>query len=76
MNESIKEALECYLDCRKKDGDTIMRKLISDNMGFNKLALVLKTPSTNVHRMLSDRGNPTAKNLFKIIYTLNKELQK
>lgn len=45
----------------------LLRTLIHGSMGFEALSEQLNIPSKSLLRMLSARGNPTSKHLFRIL---------
>lgn len=48
-------------------GKAVLRDYINATVGFAELAKSTGTPSKSLMRMLSDRGNPRANNLFSVI---------
>jgi DNA-binding phage protein len=56
-----------------KTGKALLRDYINAVIGFEQLAKVTKKDSKSLMRMLSPDGNPTASNLFDIIYALEKK---
>jgi DNA-binding phage protein len=47
-----------------------LRAVINGELGFEKLADLTSLPSKSLHRMLSTKGNPTAKNLGCILQAI------
>ena len=68
----LKEAIECFLEGEVEAGKLLLREYINATIGFEKLAQKMGTPSKSLHRMLADRGNPSANTLFKILAELQK----
>jgi DNA-binding phage protein len=52
----------------------VLRDLVNASVGFEALAAETKTPSKSLHRMLSDRGNPSMDNLAAIFGVVQKRL--
>ena len=48
-------------------GKTVLRDYINATVGFNDLAEVVHRSPKSLIRMLGPRGNPQARNLFKIV---------
>ena len=48
----------------------LLRTLIHGTMGFEQLSKEINIPSKSLLRMFSARGNPTSKNLFKILQVI------
>lgn len=67
--EGMNLLLEGDLDTAK----VILRDYINATIGFEKLSEKTGTPSKSLMRMLSNAGNPAAKNLFAIISALQKD---
>jgi DNA-binding phage protein len=53
-------------------GKAVLRDYINATVGFAELAKATGTPSKSLMRMLSDRGNPRANNLFSVIGKLQR----
>lgn len=69
----LKESIENMLAGDTDTGKIILRDYINATIGFEKLgAETCKSPKS-LMRMFSPNGNPTAKNLFGIIHTLQKK---
>jgi DNA-binding phage protein len=47
-----------------------LRAVINGQLGFERLADLTCLPSKSLHRMLSEKGNPTAKNLGSILQAI------
>ena len=67
--EAVNELLAGDLNA----GKAILRDYINATIGFEKLAVETKKSPKSLMRMFSPSGNPTAKNLFGIIHTLQKK---
>jgi DNA-binding phage protein len=66
----LKEAINSFLDGDAETGKTILRDYINATIGFEELAKLTQKSPKSLMRMLSNNGNPYAKNLFEIIYLL------
>lgn len=53
-------------------GKAVLRNYIKATIGFEKLAKETGTPAKSLMRMLSEKGNPTANNLFTMLSYLQK----
>lgn len=63
----LSEAINCLLNGEFQTGKSILRDYINATIGFEKLGNLTSKSSESLMRMLSDTGNPQAKNLFEII---------
>lgn len=61
------EALKALLANDLELGKQLLRLLIHVSVGFESLAEKLNISSKSLHRMLSNSGNPTSKNLLQIL---------
>jgi DNA-binding phage protein len=52
----------------------VLRDLVNASVGFEALAAETKTPSKSLHRMLSDRGDPSMDNLAATFGVVQKRL--
>ena len=68
----LREAIGCFLEGDVQAGKYLLREYINATIGFEKLAQKVGTPSKSLHRMLGDKGNPSANTLFKILAELQK----
>ncbi len=66
----LTEAVDCFLQGDTETGKTILRDYINATIGFEELAHLTQKSSKTLMRMLSNKGNPYANNLFEIIYYL------
>ena len=69
----LRESLECMLAADLKTGKALLRDYINAIIGFEQLAKLTKKDPKSLMRMLSANGNPTASNLFDVIYALEKK---
>jgi DNA-binding phage protein len=69
----LRESIECMLAGDLKTGKALLRDYVNAVIGFEKLAQLTKKDSKSLMRMLSPGGNPTASNLFDVIFVLEKK---
>ena len=67
------------LEATRRNGEPptarlILRDLVNASIGFEVLAAETKMPSKSLHRMLSERGNPSMDNLAAIFGVVRKRL--
>ena len=70
----LDEAATLFLNGDPHTARLVLRDLVNASVGFEKLAAATKTPSKSLHRMLSDRGNPSMDNLAAIFGVVRKKL--
>lgn len=70
----LDEAATLFLNGDPHTARLVLRDLVNASVGFEKLAKETKTPSKSLHRMLSDRGNPSMDNLAAIFGVVRKKL--
>ena len=63
----LKEAVDCLLSCDVETGKSLLRDYVNATIGFGDLAALMKKSPKSLMRMLSENGNPQARNLFEII---------
>jgi len=68
----LREGIEAMLEGDIETGKTILRDYIKATIGFEKLGEATGAPPKSLIRMFGPRGNPQAKNLFKVIGYLQK----
>ena len=68
----LTEAINCLISGEFQVGKAILRDYINATIGFRKLGNITHKSSKSLMRMLSDNGNPQAKNLLEIIVQLQK----
>lgn len=66
LSDAVKLLLSCDLDA----GKAVLRSFINATVGFESLAALSGIPTKSLMRMFGPRGNPTAANLFAVIYAL------
>ena len=60
------EAVNSLLEGEIEEGLSILRDLVHANITFKELSRQTGFGEKALHRMLSNRGNPTSRNLFAI----------
>lgn len=70
----LDEAATLFLNGDSHTARLVLRDLVNASIGFETLAAETKTPSKSLHRMLSDRGNPSMDNLAAIFGVFRKRL--
>lgn len=63
----FRESVECLLAGEVDVGKEMLRNYINATMGFKELSQRTATSPKSLMHMLGPRGNPQARNLFKII---------
>ena len=71
--ELLKEGVECLLTGDVDTGKAILRDYINATIGFDALGSVTAKSPKSLMRMFSPKGNPQARNIFKIIAHLQKQ---
>lgn len=69
----LTESLELMLAGDTETGKSLLRNYINATLGFEKLASMTDKSPKSLMRMFSPSGNPTAKNLFGILHTLQEQ---
>jgi len=70
----LDEAATAFLNGEPEVSRLILRDLVNASVGFEDLAAETKRPSKSLHRMLSEKGNPSMDNLAAIISAVSKHL--
>ena len=63
----LREAIELMLSGDEKTGRAILRNYINATLGFPRLEQATTIPATSLMRMFGPNGNPSAKNLFRVL---------
>jgi DNA-binding phage protein len=63
----LREAIELMLSGDEKTGRAILRNYINATVGFPRLGEATDIPATSLMRMFGPKGNPSAKNLFRVL---------
>jgi len=70
----LDEAATLFLNGEPHTARLILRDLVNASVGFEVLAAETRMPSKSLHRMLSERGNPSMDNLAAILSVVRKRL--
>ena len=70
----LDEAATLFLNGDPHTARLILRDLVNASLGFETLAAETHRPSKSLHRMLSDKGNPSMDNLAAIFGAVRKQL--
>lgn len=70
----LDEAATAFLNGEPHVSRLILRDLVNASVGFEDLAAETKHPSKSLHRMLSEKGNPSMDNLAAIFGAVRKHL--
>lgn len=70
----LEEAATLFLNGDPHAARLVLRDLVNALVGFEGLATATHTPSKSLHRMLSDRGNPSMDTLAAIFGVIKKRL--
>ncbi len=71
----LNEAVALMLAGEAAAARLILRDLVNATVGFEDLARVTNKPSKSLHRMLSQKGNPSMDNLAAIFHAIKTRLQ-
>ncbi|MXY67791.1 MAG: transcriptional regulator [Acidobacteriia bacterium] len=63
----LKEAVNCLLSSDAETGKSLLRDYVNATIGFGELGGLTDKSPKSLMRMLSQNGNPQARNLFEII---------
>jgi len=69
----LSEALDFFISGDVETGKIVLRDYINATLGFEELAKVTKKSPKSLMRMFGHRGNPQARNLFRIVAYLQKK---
>lgn len=70
----LDEAATAFLNGEPDVARLILRDLVNASVGFEGLAAETNRPSKSLHRMLSEKGNPSMDNLAAIFGAVRKRL--
>src|SRR5688500_11477902 len=71
----LDEAISLFLSGEPEAARLILRDLVNATIGFEKLSAETTTPAKSLHRMLSQRGNPSMDNLAAILTAVQRNLK-
>ena len=66
----LKEGVECLLSGDVDTGKVLLRDYVNATIGFEELGSLTNKPPKSLMRMFGPSGNPHARNLFKVISTM------
>ena len=69
----LREAIELMLSGDEKTGRAILRNYINATVGFPALEQGTTIPATSLMRMFGPNGNPSARNLFRVLAHLQSQ---
>ena len=70
----LDEAATLFLNGEPQTARLILRDLVNATVGFEELATETARPAKSLHRMLSEKGNPSMDNLAAIFRAIRKRL--
>src|SRR3984893_6586310 len=70
----LEEAATLFLNGEPQTARLILRNLLIATVGFEGLAAETAKPAKSLHRMLSEKGNPSMDNLVAIFRAVRKTL--
>jgi DNA-binding phage protein len=70
----LDEAATLFLNGEPQTARLILRDLVNATVGFEGLAAETAKPAKSLHRMLSEKGNPSMDNLAAILRAIRKQL--
>ncbi len=70
----LDEAATAFLNGEANVARLILRDLVNASVGFEDLATETNRPSKSLHRMLSEKGNPSMDSLAAIFGAIGKRL--
>jgi DNA-binding phage protein len=70
----LDEAATLFLNGEPQLARLILRDLVNATVGFEGLAIATAKPAKSLHRMLSEKGNPSMDNLAAILRALRERL--
>ena len=71
----LDEAASLFLNGEPNTARLILRDLVNATVGFEALANATSKPSKSLHRMLSEKGNPSMDNLAAIFGAIRQDLK-
>jgi DNA-binding phage protein len=71
----LDEAATLFLNGEPETARMILRDLVNATVGFEALATLTDKPSKSLHRMLSQKGNPSMDNLSAIFDAVRARLK-
>ena len=72
--ELLDEAMTLLISGEAETARVILRDLVNATLGFERLAKLTDVPSKSLHRMLSQKGNPSMDNLAAILSAVSSKI--
>ncbi len=69
----LRESVECMLSGDMETGKSLLKDYINATVGFEELGAMTQKSPKSLIRMFGANGNPTASNLFDVIYILQQK---
>jgi DNA-binding phage protein len=73
--ELLNEAATLFLNGETNAARLVLRDLVNATVGFEELATETGRPAKSLHRMLSQKGNPSMDNLAAILNVVRRKLR-
>ena len=70
----LDEAITLFINGEHESAKLILRDLVNATVGFEALAEEIQKPPKSLHRMLSQSGNPTMKNISAVFAAIKRAL--
>lgn len=70
----LDEATQLFFSGEAETARLILRDLVNATIGFEALAKAIEKPPKSLHRMLSERGNPSMDNISAIFCAVSNNL--
>lgn len=71
----LDEAITLFVDGDPESAKLVLRDLVNATIGFEALAEEIHEPPKNLHRMLSQSGNPTMSNISAVFAAIKRILK-
>lgn len=68
----LTEAAECFINGEVDEAKTLLRDYINATIGFQELGRITDKNPASLMRMLSEKGNPRAENLARLLGSLRR----
>lgn len=70
----LDEAIALFVNGEPESAKPILRDLVNATVGFEALAGEIHKPAKSLHRMLSQSGNPTMRNISAVFAAIKRAL--
>lgn len=71
----LDEAITLFVNGEPESAKLILRDLVNATVGFDALAEEIHKPAKSLHRMLSQSGNPTMRNISAVFAAIKRTLK-